>query len=100
MPRHRKRQPIKFEEWFVVLNGCVPLVMMLLDAKHHRLGVDPIRASLHITGSLAIGTLLLTLVVTPVRVLTGMEESDSVSASVGVDVIRVCDGARFHLCGA
>ena len=70
MPTRRKLQPIKLEEWFVVLNGCVPLVMMLLDAKHHRLGVDPIRASLHITGSLAIGTLLLTLAVTPVRVMT------------------------------
>ena len=59
----------------MVLNGCVPLVMMLLDAKHHRLGVDPIRASLHITGSLAIGTLLLTLAVTPVRVLTGWKKA-------------------------
>lgn len=75
MPRHRKRQPIKFEEWFVVLNGCVPLIMMLLDAKQHRLGVDPIRTSLHITGSLAIGMLLLTLVVSPVRVLTGWKKA-------------------------
>ena len=59
----------------MVLNGCVPLVMMLLDAKSHRLGVDPIRASLHITGSLAIGTLLLTLAVTPIRVLTGWKKA-------------------------
>ena len=75
LPNRRKRQPIKFEEWFVVLNGCVPMVMMLLDAKQHRLGVDPIRASLHITGSLAIGTLLLTLAVTPVRILTGWKKA-------------------------
>lgn len=66
-----KRPPIIFEEWFVVLNGCLPIVIMLLDAQSHRLGVDPIRASLHITGSLAMTSLLLSLAVTPLRSLTG-----------------------------
>lgn len=75
MKSRRKRKSVTFEEWFVVLNGCVPLVMMLLDAKNHRLGVDPIRASLHMTGSLAIGTLIMTLGVTPIRVLTGWKQA-------------------------
>lgn len=70
MSKSRKRKSVTFEEWFVVLNGCVPLVLMMLDARHHRLGVDPIRASLHLTGSLAFGTLLMTLAITPLRLIT------------------------------
>ena len=69
--KKRQRPPVTFQEWFVVLNGCVPLVIMLLDAKNHRLGSDPIRTALHTTGSIAIGLLILSLAVTPIRKWTG-----------------------------
>ena len=68
--KKRQRPPVTFQEWFVVLNGCVPLVIMLLDAKNHRLGSDPIRTALHTTGSIAIGLLILSLAITPIRSLT------------------------------
>jgi sulfoxide reductase heme-binding subunit YedZ len=67
MRKKRKRPPVTFQEWFVVLNACVPLVIMLLDAKNHRLGSDPIRTTLHTTGSIAIGLLVLSLTITPIR---------------------------------
>ncbi len=47
--------------------------MLLLDAKSHRFGVDPIRAAIQTTGLLAIGFLVATLAVTPLRVITGWE---------------------------
>ncbi len=66
-----RRKPITFAEWFVVLNGLAPLVLLMWDARRHYLGADPIRNALHTTGSLALGFLVLTLAITPLRRLTG-----------------------------
>lgn len=60
-----RRKPITFAEWFVVLNGVAPLVLLMIDAQKHQLGGDPIRNALHTTGSLALGILVLTLMITP-----------------------------------
>lgn len=49
--------------------------MMLIDAQHHRLGVDPVRASLKMTGGLAIGTLILTLAMTPLQIIGGWKKT-------------------------
>ncbi len=71
-PRKRARgNAITFPEWFVVLNGCLPLVMLAYDAKYHRLGPDPIHNALHTTGTLGLFLLVVTLAVTPVGVLSG-----------------------------
>lgn len=62
---------ITFPEWFVVLNGCLPLVLLAYDARYHRLGPDPIRNALHTTGTLAVFLLVATLAVTPLQKVSG-----------------------------
>lgn len=66
-----KKPSVTFPEWFVVLNGCLPLVILAYDARYHQLGPDPIRNSLHTTGALGLLLLMMTLAVSPVRSLTG-----------------------------
>lgn len=67
----KKRQGVTFPEWFVVLNGCLPLVLLAYDARYHRLGPDPIRNALHTTGAIGLLLLIATLTVTPIRMWTG-----------------------------
>lgn len=64
------RPPITYPEWMVVINGCIPLVFLMFDARHHQLGVDPIRSALKITGSLSLILLFATLSITPARKIT------------------------------
>jgi DMSO/TMAO reductase YedYZ heme-binding membrane subunit len=66
-----KSRGITFPEWFVVLNGCLPLVILAYDARNHRLGPDPIHNSLHTTGTIAVFLLVTTLAVTPMQKLSG-----------------------------
>lgn len=65
--QNANRPSITFAEWFVVLNGCLPLVIMMWDARQHQLGPEPIRRAIAITGTMAIVLLLATLCITPVR---------------------------------
>ncbi len=71
--RHQRRRAngITFPEWFVVLNGCLPLVMLAYDARYHRLGPDPIHNALHTTGTIGLFLLVATLAVTPLQLMTG-----------------------------
>ena len=55
----------------LVLNAAVPGLLLLWDALHHTLGADPINYAIHMTGFLAVLFLLLSLAVTPLRLLTG-----------------------------
>ena len=60
---------IKFTKFVVLVNGAVPLVLLLWDAYHHRLGANPLEFFTHTTGTLTLVFLLLTLAVTPLRKL-------------------------------
>lgn len=80
----KRRQPITFAEWFVVLNGFAPLVLLMYDARMHHLGADPIRNALHTTGSLALGLLTITLAITPLRRLTGWDALVSYRRPLGL----------------
>jgi DMSO/TMAO reductase YedYZ heme-binding membrane subunit len=62
---------ITFPETFVVLNGCLPLLILAYDARHHQLGPDPVHNALHTTGTLAVLLLVATLAVTPLQSLSG-----------------------------
>ncbi len=64
------KRPITFPELFVVLNGCLPLAMLIYDAKHHHLGPNPISNGLHTTGLASMLLLIATLSVSPVLKLT------------------------------
>lgn len=57
----------------IFLNGMVPLVLLGWDAYHHRLGANPIEFVTRTTGVLTLVFVMLTLVVTPARKLTGQQ---------------------------
>lgn len=55
----------------LILNLLVPLVLLIADAWHHRLGADPVNFALHATGLTAVTLLLISLAITPLRMITG-----------------------------
>jgi sulfoxide reductase heme-binding subunit YedZ len=61
----------RFSKNVVFINSLVPLAMLVWDAAHGRLGVNPEEAVIHTTGILAIVFLLLSLAVTPARIISG-----------------------------
>ena len=60
-----------FSKLVVLVNGAVPLAMLGWDGLRHRLGADPIAFAIRTTGMLTILFLLLSLTVTPARLITG-----------------------------
>ncbi|MEM6691197.1 MAG: protein-methionine-sulfoxide reductase heme-binding subunit MsrQ [Planctomycetota bacterium] len=72
--RKVRRPPILFAEWFVVLNGCVPLVMLMYDARYRQLGADPIRNALQVTGAMSLFLLIATLSITPLQRISGFRD--------------------------
>ena len=62
---------LQFYRNLVLLNGAVPLVVLLWDAYRGQLGANPINDALHITGILSLIFLLLSLSMTPARWITG-----------------------------
>ena len=61
----------RFGKLVVLVNGLVPLAMLLWDALRGRLGANPIEYALHTAGMVALVMLTLSLCVTPVRKVTG-----------------------------
>lgn len=55
----------------VILAGLGPLLMLGWDAWHGQLGANAVNNALHITGILSLVFLFFSLVITPLRVLTG-----------------------------
>lgn len=62
---------VRFTRFLVFVNSLVPLALLLWDGYHHRLGANPPEFATRATGVLALVFLLLTLLVTPLRRLTG-----------------------------
>ncbi len=61
----------QFAKLVVFVNSLVPLAVLTWDATHEQLGANPAESALHTTGNLAIIFLLLSLTVTPLRMVTG-----------------------------
>jgi sulfoxide reductase heme-binding subunit YedZ len=61
----------RFSKNVVFINSLVPLALLVWDAAHGQLGFNPEEAVIHTTGVLAIVFLLLSLAVTPARIVTG-----------------------------
>jgi sulfoxide reductase heme-binding subunit YedZ len=61
----------RFAKSVVLVNGLVPLAILVWDGARGSLGANPVEFVLHTTGTLALVFLTLTLAVTPVRKLTG-----------------------------
>ena len=62
---------IKFTRVVLFANGLVPAALLAWDAYHGRLGANPIEFATRATGVLTLVFLFITLVVTPLRKLTG-----------------------------
>src|SRR5215213_7760439 len=63
---------VRFAKSVVLVNGLVPLAMMAWDSVHGGLGANPVEFVLHTTGTLALVFLCLSLLITPLRKLTGV----------------------------
>src|SRR5260370_752954 len=66
-----KENDIHFARLMLIVNGAVPLVLLGWDAPHHQLGVNPVKFTLLTTGMMGLIFLLLTLLVTPLRKISG-----------------------------
>lgn len=65
-------------------SGAVPLGLLAWDAWHHRLGVNAINFAIRTTGILGLTALVLSLLVTPLRQLTGWGVLVAARRRVGV----------------
>ncbi|HEU5396659.1 MAG TPA: protein-methionine-sulfoxide reductase heme-binding subunit MsrQ [Verrucomicrobiae bacterium] len=66
-----KESDIKFGKLLVLVNGIVPLALLVWDQSHHRLGANPQNFLILTTGMMTLLFLILTLAVTPLRKVTG-----------------------------
>lgn len=67
-----KENDLRFAKWLVLVNSAVPAVLLGWDAWHHKLGANPVNFAILTTGLMALIFLMLTLLVTPLRKLTGL----------------------------
>jgi glycine betaine catabolism B len=73
-----------FAKRFVIACGIVPALVLAWDAWHGQLGVNGVNYLIRSTGMLGLVFLMLALLVTPVRVLTGWNLLISVRRNLGV----------------
>ncbi len=62
---------LNFYRYLVIVNGAVPLMVLLWDAYRGQLGANSVNYALHVTGILSLIFLILSLLMTPMRWLTG-----------------------------
>jgi DMSO/TMAO reductase YedYZ heme-binding membrane subunit len=67
-----KENDIRFAKLLVLVNCAVPATLLGWDAWHHKLGANPVNFAILTTGLMALIFLLLTLAVTPLRKITGL----------------------------
>jgi len=74
----------RFARRLVVINGLVPAALLLWDAWHHQLGVNDVNFAIRTTGLIGLVFLVLSLLVTPLRVLTGWTTLIAIRRNLGV----------------
>jgi ferredoxin-NADP reductase/DMSO/TMAO reductase YedYZ heme-binding membrane subunit len=74
----------RFAKWFVMINGAVPIALLAWDAYHHQLGVNEVNFAIRTTGLLGLVCLVLALLVTPLRRLTGWNTLIAIRRNLGV----------------
>jgi sulfoxide reductase heme-binding subunit YedZ len=67
-----KENDIRFAKLLVLVNSAVPAVLLGWDAWHHQLGANPVNFAILITGMSALVFLMLTMLVTPLRKISGL----------------------------
>lgn len=71
-PAVKQMSNLDFARWLVVVNGAVPIAVLAWDAFRGDLGANPESFALHTTGLMALIFLCLTLLITPLRVVTDL----------------------------
>jgi sulfoxide reductase heme-binding subunit YedZ len=66
-----KDSDLRFAKLLVLVNCAVPATLLAWDAWHHQLGANPVNFAILTTGLMALIFLLLTLLVTPLRKISG-----------------------------
>ena len=67
-----KENDLRFAKLLVLVNCAVPATLLACDARHHQLGANPVNFAILTTGLMALIFLMLTLAVTPLRKITGL----------------------------
>jgi len=67
-----KDSDLRFAKFLVRVNGAVPAMLLGWDAWHHRLGANPVNFAILTTGMSALVFLMLTMLVTPLRKISGL----------------------------
>jgi DMSO/TMAO reductase YedYZ heme-binding membrane subunit len=67
-----KEGDIRFGKLLLLVNGALPLILLVWDAAHHKLGANPPKFAILTTGMMTLIFLVLTMAVTPLRKLTGL----------------------------
>lgn len=67
-----KESDIRFARLLILVNGAVPLALLVWDQAHHQLGANPQNFLILTTGMMTLIFLMLTLAVTPARSITGL----------------------------
>ena len=85
----RKRAPgrvidARFAKRLVLINGLVPAALLAWDAYRHQLGVNEVNFAIHTTGMIGLVLVVLSLLVTPVRKLTGWNVLIAIRRNLGV----------------
>jgi len=66
-----KETDIRFIKLLILVNGLVPLALLVWDQSHQRLGANPQNFLILTTGMMTLIFLMLTMAVTPLRKVTG-----------------------------
>lgn len=74
----------RFAKRLVIVNGLVPAALLAWDAFRHQLGVNEVNFAIRTTGLVGLILITLSLLVTPVRVLTGWTRLIAVRRNLGV----------------
>ncbi len=64
-------QDTRVYRFFLLSNGCIPLLFLGWDAFYQQLGAHAVNQAIHITGILSLVFLFMSLTITPLRRLTG-----------------------------
>lgn len=74
----------RFAKRVVLASGAVPAVLLLWDAWHGQLGVNNVNFAIRTTGMVGIVLITLSLLITPLRALTGWNLAIAVRRNLGV----------------
>lgn len=75
---------LQFAKLVIFVNALIPLVLLLWDLYFHKVGPNPLEFATHTTGMLTLVFLLLTLAITPLRKLFGINSLIKTRRMIGL----------------